>query len=121
MDLRTGSFLLFYGLFQKTVVADNLAQLADAGFADSSSGPQALIAVYAFAFQIFADFDGYTNMARGMALLMGFRLFHNFHAPYFASSPATFGIAGISPSPLGSATIYTYLLEATVAALSEPA
>lgn len=88
--LRTGSFLLFYGLFQKTVVADNLAMLADRSFAHPENGPLTLLGIYAFAFQIFADFDGYSNMARGMALLMGFRLFHNFHAPYFASTPSEF-------------------------------
>lgn len=89
-DIRMGSFLLLYGLFQKTVVADNLAVLADAGFQNPSNGPTSLLATYAFAFQIFADFDGYSNMARGMARLMGFRLIHNFHAPYFAVSPSEF-------------------------------
>ncbi len=89
-DIRMGSFLLFYGLFQKTVVADNLAALADAGFRNPDKGPLTLLAIYAFAFQIFADFDGYSNMARGMARLMGFRLTHNFHAPYFAVSPSEF-------------------------------
>ena len=89
-QLKHGGFLLLWGLFEKVVVADNLAKLTDAGFANPNSGLETLIALYSFAFQVFADFDGYSNMARGMAALMGFKLFHNFNAPYFAVNPSEY-------------------------------
>ncbi|WFB35364.1 MBOAT family O-acyltransferase [Kiritimatiellota bacterium B12222] len=89
-QLRNGTFLLAWGLFEKVVVADNLAFITDKGFAAPASGPNTLLSLYSFAFQVFADFDGYSNMARGMAAIMGFSLFHNFNAPYFAASPSEF-------------------------------
>lgn len=89
-QIRNGCFLILWGLFEKVVVADNLSKLTDAGFNSVSDGPRTLLSLYSFAFQVFADFDGYSNMARGMAALMGFKLFHNFHAPYFSASPSEF-------------------------------
>ena len=53
-------------------------------------GGLALLAVYAFAFQIYGDFSGYTNMARGVAKCLGFELPLNFNLPYFATSPRDF-------------------------------
>ena len=53
-------------------------------------GGLALLAVYAFAFQIYGDFSGYTNMARGVAKCLGFELPLNFNLPYFATSPQDF-------------------------------
>ncbi len=88
--MRTGAFLVLYGLFEKAVVADNLALVVETVYGDPTDAPRTLIATYAFAFQIFADFDGYSNIARGTALLMGIRLVNNFHAPYFAANPSEF-------------------------------
>ena len=89
--VKTGTFLILFGLFEKTVVADNLAVLVDGVYgAKQPDGLSTLLATYAFAFQIFADFDGYSNIAKGLAALMGFRLSINFNAPYFSETPSEF-------------------------------
>ncbi len=89
--VRKSAFLVLYGLFEKVVVADNLSVLVDNVYTGSNSdGFNVLIATYGFAFQIFADFDGYSNMAKGLAGLMGFRLVSNFKAPYFSETPSEF-------------------------------
>ncbi len=84
--LRTGGYLFVWGLFKKCVVADNLAPMADAVFSEpiSLSALGTFIGVVAFAFQIYGDFSGYTDMARGLAAAMGFRLSENFLFPYTA-------------------------------------
>jgi alginate O-acetyltransferase complex protein AlgI len=87
-----GCYLIFWGLFLKVFVADNLARIVDPIF---SSGPpyngiKVLIALYAFAFQIFGDFAGYSNIARGLAKCMGFDIMVNFNLPYFATNPSEF-------------------------------
>jgi D-alanyl-lipoteichoic acid acyltransferase DltB (MBOAT superfamily) len=84
-----GLFLIAGGLIKKTVVADELARrIVDPVFADpgAHSGAEALLAIYAFAAQIYCDFSGYTDMAIGLALLLGFRLPQNFDRPYLATS-----------------------------------
>ncbi len=89
--LKTSTFLFFFGLFEKTVVADNLSVLVDSIYNNQSpDGFSVLIATYAFAIQIFADFDGYSNMAKGLAGVMGFTLVTNFYAPYFSENPSEF-------------------------------
>ena len=86
-----GAFLVLWGLFQKVVIADNLCRLADAAFArPPADGLSVLLGVYAFALQIYCDFSGYSNMARGLALMLGFRLMLNFRNPYFAVNPSDF-------------------------------
>jgi alginate O-acetyltransferase complex protein AlgI len=87
-----GSYLIFWGLFQKIYVADNLGKIADVFFESSLPyEPLAVLTgVYAFAFQILCDFSGYSDMARGLAKLMGFELMINFNCPYFASNPREF-------------------------------
>lgn len=88
-----GAYLIFWGLTKKVVVADNLAKFVVTPlFKDwqSIDGGQALLAVYAFAFQIYCDFSGYTDAARGIAKCMGFELCLNFNLPYFATSPKDF-------------------------------
>lgn len=79
-------FLLVLGLFQKTVMADNIAPLVDAVFKGPGSygSVDAALAVYGFAFQIYFDFAGYSNMAIGLAMLFGFRIPENFNNPYVA-------------------------------------
>ncbi len=91
-EVRKGAWLILLGLFKKVVIADNLAALVDPVFADvnAATGPAALIGVYAFAFQIFCDFSGYSDIARGLAKLMGFELMQNFRLPYFATNPIEF-------------------------------
>ena len=87
-----GSYLIFWGLFQKIFVADNLAKIVDHVFASSGpyNGAKVLIALYVFAFQIYCDFAGYSNVARGLGKCMGFEIMINFNLPYFATNPADF-------------------------------
>jgi len=87
-----GMFLIYWGLFEKVFVADNLARIVNATFHQGSanSAPEVLIALYAFAFQIFCDFDGYSNIARGAARCLGFDIMTNFNLPYFSANPAEF-------------------------------
>ena len=86
-----GAFLILWGLFQKTVVADNVCRMADAAFAQPpAEALSVLLGVYAFALQIYCDFSGYSNMARGLAMMLGFRLMLNFRNPYFATNPSDF-------------------------------
>ncbi|RYF30364.1 MAG: MBOAT family protein, partial [Cytophagaceae bacterium] len=92
LQVNEGLWLCLWGFFQKIVIADNAASLANPLFQNSSqlSGPQALLAIYAFALQIYGDFAGYSNIARGLAKLLGFELMNNFMTPYFSRNPAEF-------------------------------
>jgi D-alanyl-lipoteichoic acid acyltransferase DltB (MBOAT superfamily) len=90
--LGSGSMLFLWGMFKKVVVADNMALIANPIFAapgGHSSGELA-VAALAFSFQIYGDFSGYTDMARGLARLMGFELLLNFNLPYFSRTPTEF-------------------------------
>jgi len=84
-----GLLLILSGLVRKTVVADNCALLADAAFS-GRLGPPTLpvvaIGTYAFAWQIYGDFSGYSDIARGSAQLLGFHFMVNFRQPYLATS-----------------------------------
>jgi D-alanyl-lipoteichoic acid acyltransferase DltB (MBOAT superfamily) len=87
-DLGEGGFLVLLGLFKKVAVADNLAPLVHQGF---TGGPHqgaagTAVAVVAFALQIYGDFSGYSDMARGLARLLGFEIMRNFDVPYLSSS-----------------------------------
>jgi alginate O-acetyltransferase complex protein AlgI len=80
-------------LVKKLVVADQFARLADAYFTHPAAFPGWLAAwsgVVAFSIQIFFDFSGYTDMAIGLAHLLGFRFPENFRRPYLASSITEF-------------------------------
>ncbi len=90
--LAEGGYLVLWGLFQKVFVADNLARLVDPVFAASPpyNGAEVLVALYAFAFQIFCDFAGYSNIARGLAKCLGFDIMVNFRLPYFSTNPRQF-------------------------------
>ncbi len=82
---------MLWGFFKKVVVADNAAFLANKVFALSHpSFPVLWAGVLAFAVQIYADFSGYTDIARGTARLLGIELMRNFNHPYIATSPADF-------------------------------
>ena len=90
-DIREGVEIGLRGLVKKLVVADNLAPIVDPLFAQPQlSGPLVFVACLGFAFQIYCDFSGYTDMARGVARLLGFRLSLNFRNPYLATSPTDF-------------------------------
>jgi len=91
-DLKEGLYLILWGLYEKVFIADNLSIIVNPVFNKTVdfNGVEVLIAVYAFAFQILCDFDGYSNMARGIAKLMGFHLMINFNLPYFVTNPSDF-------------------------------
>jgi D-alanyl-lipoteichoic acid acyltransferase DltB (MBOAT superfamily) len=99
----TGFYLVMWGLFKKVVIADNVARVADEVFrafpasfaqvlpgASLPPGGSVMFGVYAFAIQIYCDFSGYTDVARGTARMMGFELMRNFNLPYFATNPTEF-------------------------------
>ncbi len=87
-QLTDGVGLILQGLLKKMVFADLLARYADPIFGRPSSySPlENLLALYAFAFQIYWDFSGYTDIARGSALALGFHFPRNFALPYLATS-----------------------------------
>jgi alginate O-acetyltransferase complex protein AlgI len=92
-DVLRGLLLLFLGLAKKMVMADQFAQIANGYFQDVSKhpgAPAAWSAVIAFGIQIYFDFSGYTDMAIGMAKLLGFHFPVNFRRPYLASSITDF-------------------------------
>jgi D-alanyl-lipoteichoic acid acyltransferase DltB (MBOAT superfamily) len=89
--ILSGLQLVIYGLFCKLVIADNMALIVNGTFRNPSpSGGAIIIATYAFAFQIYCDFLGYTNIARGIARMMGIELVLNFNLPYFSRNPSDF-------------------------------
>ena len=91
-QMQDGAWLIAWGYFQKVFVADNLANLANGVFdpASSPTGINILLGVYAFAFQIYGDFAGYSNIARGTSKLMGIELIENFRFPYLVRTPQEF-------------------------------
>ncbi len=87
--LKNGFLLIYWGLFKKVVIADNLGTIIS--YFDSRSGTEmsgALIFVttFAYAAQLYADFSGYTDIARGTAAIMGFSLTDNFRTPIFSQN-----------------------------------
>jgi alginate O-acetyltransferase complex protein AlgI len=93
VDTSRAFFLIGTGLFMKVVIANYLAaNIVDEVFGAPKlhSSPEVLVGVYAYAVQIYADFFGYTNIAIGIALLLGFTFPQNFDAPYSATSLTDF-------------------------------
>ena len=86
--VSSGLQLILWGLFKKVVIADRLAIYVDQVYGDvgSQDATAYLLATYAFAFQIYCDFSGYTDMALGSAKVLGFDLMQNFRRPYFATT-----------------------------------
>lgn len=87
-----GLMLIARGLFKKVVIADSMARLVDAAYASPGGLGTfgALIAIYGFTLQIYGDFSGYTDIARGSAKLVGVDLMENFAQPYFSRSITEF-------------------------------
>ena len=86
--IKFGSLLILWGFFKKLVIADRLALYTDSVFASPGefAGAQLALGTYLFAFQIYCDFSGYTNIAIGTARILGINLMMNFDRPYFAKS-----------------------------------
>ena len=92
-EVANGLWLILMGYVKKVVIADRLAQVVNWGFAGSEppfGNGNSWLVIYAFAFQIYGDFSGYSDIARGLSKLMGFELVVNFRAPYLVTGPAAF-------------------------------
>lgn len=92
-DFVIGLYYILLGLFKKVVIGDNMAVLVNAIFSRDTSqltGLECLVGIYAFAWQIYADFSGYSSIAQGVARWMGVDLMDNFKVPYLAISPSDF-------------------------------
>jgi alginate O-acetyltransferase complex protein AlgI len=91
-DLADGLSLFLVGFFKKVALADYLAQYVDPVYGNPGlfHAPALALATVAFGWQIYFDFSGYTDMARGIALLMGFRMMLNFNNPYAATGLGDF-------------------------------
>lgn len=91
-NMRAGLLQMLYGYFQKIVISETAAIVVSEVYGNYQKYPGAMICVATifFALQIYCDFGGYSNIARGAARIMGFSLMENFHNPYFADSVADF-------------------------------
>jgi len=87
-----GCFLFLWGLLLKIFIADNVADIVTSVFSIGPpyNGLKVLLAAYAFTFQIYCDFEGYSSMARGLAKMMGFDIMLNFNLPYFITNVQEF-------------------------------
>jgi len=90
--VKDGLKLMLWGFFKKIVIADRLANYVDQIYnhPDAYHGLPVIIATVFFAFQIYCDFSGYSDIAIGAAQVLGFRLMDNFNRPYFSSSISEF-------------------------------
>ncbi|MEO8163261.1 MAG: MBOAT family O-acyltransferase, partial [Ilumatobacteraceae bacterium] len=92
LRLRVGVWLITWGLFKKIYIADNIVGIVNPVFSPGwrGSGMEALVGTYAYAVQIYCDFSGYSDIAQGVAMLLGFEVMRNFELPYFARNPSEF-------------------------------
>jgi D-alanyl-lipoteichoic acid acyltransferase DltB (MBOAT superfamily) len=90
--VKYGLQQMLWGFFKKVVIADRLAIVVDGVYnnLDNYSGFSLVVATFFFAFQIYCDFSGYTDIAIGSARVMGFELIDNFKRPYFSKSISEF-------------------------------
>ena len=91
-QVNAGLYLILWGFFKKVVIADRMGLIADEVFTNPGQyqGWEIIIGIFAFTIQIYADFSGYSDIARGVAKMMGFDLMVNFKLPYFARNPSEF-------------------------------
>lgn len=87
-NIPPGLWLIGYGLFKKTCIADTVAPVVNGIFANPQnySGTYNLLAGLLFLVQVYGDFSGYSDIARGVARIMGFDLMINFRQPFFSTS-----------------------------------
>jgi D-alanyl-lipoteichoic acid acyltransferase DltB (MBOAT superfamily) len=90
--VKSGLLLMAFGLFKKMVIADRLAVLVNQVYNSPLEyhGYEVIVATVFFAFQIYCDFSGYSDIAIGLARTMGFDLMKNFDSPYFSKSITEF-------------------------------
>lgn len=91
-DFYTGIFQMLFGYFEKVVIADCVAEVVTAVYTDymNFAGIYIVLATILFAIQIYCDFDGYTNIAIGVARLFGIQLIKNFNTPYLSTCVTDF-------------------------------
>ncbi len=91
-NVTDGLKLMCFGFFKKVVIADRLAPFVNQVYSDPRHYPgiSLVLGTVLFAFQIYCDFSGYSDIAIGAARVMGFRLMNNFNRPYFSSSIGNF-------------------------------
>lgn len=87
-----GCLLIFWGLFQKIVIADNLGKMVNPVFSAPPpyQGVLVLVSSYIYVFQLYCDFAGYSNMAIGLGKTLGFDVMINFNFPLFSTNIADF-------------------------------
>ncbi len=87
-----GLFLILFGLMKKVAIADGLAPTVNSIYASTGAATwlDIVLATLLFTFQIYCDFSGYTDIARGVGKLLGIDLLYNFNLPYFSRGPAEF-------------------------------
>ncbi len=92
IDFAGGIFLVLQGLYKKIVLGDNISAIVNYGFTHITQLPVAdtWITVIGFTFQIFFDFSGYTDIGRGSAILLGYKVPENFNWPYLAANLTDF-------------------------------
>jgi len=90
--LARGALLIFIGLFKKTAIADAIAPQVDAVFSSipDTPWPELIGGMWYFTLQLYCDFSGYSDMARGIACLLGFHLVRNFDQPLLAGNIADY-------------------------------
>jgi alginate O-acetyltransferase complex protein AlgI len=126
-NVAVGLCLFFIGLFKKVVIADNIAKFVPAAFDTALTGdpPPGLLTawtgVFAYAFQLYFDFSGYSDMALGVARIFGVRLPMNFNSPFKATSIIDFWARWhITLTRFLTAYVYTpIVLRATRARMAE--
>lgn len=92
-QIESGIVLIIIGLFRKVVIADVAASLINSAvFSTPATAPsgRVLVGIYLYALQIYGDFAGYSDIARGVSRLFGIELIENFNQPYFAANIADF-------------------------------
>ena len=91
-NVKFGVTLMAFGFFKKMFIADNVSLLVDSIFANpiGLESFSIILGTIAFGIQIYADFSGYSDIAIGVAIILGFKIPQNFNKPYFAISPSDF-------------------------------
>ena len=87
-----GLYLILFGLFKKIAVADSITQSVNSiyEYTGQASWLDIVVATFLFAVQIYCDFSGYSDIARGTSKLFGIELMYNFNVPYFSQNPSEF-------------------------------
>ena len=93
-NIKAGLMQMAWGFFKKVVFADRVGLMVDAAYAHQNlanqTGPTLLLATFFYAFQIYCDFSGYSDIALGSAKVLGINLMENFRTPYFSKSIGEF-------------------------------